>query len=53
MAETPQGTKDRAIADVKGGRSTPLPESFESDVRRQTYENERAAQERRQSGKTS
>jgi hypothetical protein len=48
--ETPQGTKDRAIADVKGGRLSPLPESFSSDSQRQTYENERAAQQRRQSG---
>jgi hypothetical protein len=48
MSETPQGTKNRAIADVQQGRGTPLPESFQSDAQRQTYEIERAAQERRQ-----
>jgi hypothetical protein len=46
--ETPQGTKDRAEADARLGRSSPLPETFSSDTSRQIYENARAAELRRQ-----
>jgi hypothetical protein len=46
--ESPQGSKDRAIADAQQGRSSPLPETFTSDTSRQIYENARAEQLRRQ-----
>jgi hypothetical protein len=50
VTETPQGTTDRAISDVQQNRLSPPRETFQTDVQRQTYENARAAEEKRQSG---
>jgi hypothetical protein len=51
--ETADSTTKAVRSDLQSGRSTPLRETFSTDTARQMHENERAFQEKPQSGKTS